>query len=319
MIIVNSPSLIKNSILLLAVFVLLFLCVQTNAVQNPVVKGQIQSIPPNISLKGIKIVGRDNKGDKITTTSDASGQFTLKGLPFNSSVKITAESQGIISDTIEIYTGNKFEPILLTKPLRVLKVGPPGSSNWIIDGKKTVPLYSHSFQYFNNSYICNNTIGEEKTRLTLWHSSDLVSSKIPVVSKEAWIVIHRNTTVVHVGFDYYSFGNIAFAFLKLTERKEYEPRCNNKYQVLPEGWYLGIQDISFNSNSISVKENFVKTTNIEIGDYKVVGLNQLPVGRWAITEEQFIGRSQNFMLASWTDKSGNIIVSETYAYIFDIM
>lgn len=108
----KSNNFIRTSIYCFCL-ILIFLGSQTEAVQNPVIIGQVQPLLTKMPTMGLKIIGTDNKGKSYTTVTDASGKFTLKGLPFNSTIQISLSNNSVIAENKTIYTGNKYDQIKL--------------------------------------------------------------------------------------------------------------------------------------------------------------------------------------------------------------
>lgn len=307
---------------ILAIF-LLALSRPAEAVRNPVAKGFIQSIPPTLPLKGIRVVAYDGKGRKITASTNGTGQFELLGLPFNSTLRITVENPNVIADARSVSTGSRFEEIRLSQPLRVLQLGPPGSDLWAIHNGKVISLNSTVFRRDSNTCTGKFSVTEEG-RFGYIYKTDLDLKQLPVFTPESWIIVKTSVIGSQYYLENHYMKGVALASITQREKAAYEDDCDHCTVVIPDGWFLGIKNVSFGTYissrctmPISVQENFIQPSFVTIGDYIAFKIGTVPAGRWGVVDAQWVNSSRGVM-SIYLDRAGNREEIKIFAWLFEV-
>ncbi|MDO8721613.1 MAG: hypothetical protein Q7J31_05205 [Syntrophales bacterium] len=312
-----------NLFLILTIF-LLALSHPAEAVRNPVAKGLIQAIPSTLPLKGIKVVAYDGKGKKITTSTNATGQFELIGLPFNSTLRITVENPNVIADARSVSTGSGYEEIRLGEPLRVLQLGPPGSDLWAIHNGKSISLNPTVFQRYDTT--CTGKFpGAEVGRFGYIHRPEIDLTQLPVVTPESWIILNKKNVI---SAQYYLENHypkeVALASITQREKVACEYTHDSCTVVIPGGWFVGIKNVSFGTYSnnystipISVQENFIRPSFVTVGGYIAFKIGTVPAGRWGVVDAEWVNSSRHVM-SVYLDRAGNREEVKIFAWLFEV-
>lgn len=155
-------------------------------------EGTLRSVPPNISLKGLKVKGTVvGSNSTYESTTDSTGKFQLKRLPLNGRFRIFVEEPNYLSDSVEIMTGTEPKSITLPRPLGVVRKGPSGVDAWVIIDNQTIPLIPVEFKYW--AFLCNGGVAQtSEGRLTIHYAEFPADWNIPKISKASWIVVNRS-------------------------------------------------------------------------------------------------------------------------------